>query len=205
MLCVFFKGQALAAFLKTDKTSYTVVKDGTFNVDVIVDAGTDVIRSTDVILVYDPTILTAQSVTAGTFFPTVANNIASGKVTITAYVDNAASSKSGSGTVATVSFKGIKDGSGTLTFDCGSATGSKVTKNDTNFTNVIVCTQNTSSSVTVGAGGAATTATPTPASSTPGATTPAALPQSGFFDNTANIAFPGMVLLLIGLGLKLLL
>ncbi len=208
LLVPLVKGQAQGAFLKTDKSTYTLTNGGTGNVDVVVDAGSDTIRSADVVLLYDATVLEATSFAPGTFFPTVANNLTSGKVTLTAYFNDAATSKSGTGIIGTVTFKGLKDGTSNLTFDCGTATGSKINKNSADVPNIIVCTQNFGGVVTVGAGGAAATPTPgaggTAATPTPGAGS-STLPQSGFFDNTLKFAVAGMILLFIGLGLKLVL
>lgn len=197
----FVKGQVNAAFLKFDKTSYSVAKDGTVQVGVVLDAGSDSVRSTDIYVTYDPAMVQALMVTPDTFFPTVTNDITSGRVAINAYVDDAAASKTGSGTVAKITFKGLTNGTGTLAFDCGSSTGSKITKNDVNFTNIIVCTQNTTASMAVGTG---VNTSPTVAPTGQLTPTPSILPKSGIFDNVIKFAVPGTVFLLIGLALKLL-
>lgn len=187
-----------AAFLKFDKTSYSGNTGDVIQVEVIVDAGSDQTSSTDAYILYDATQVEAQSVAAGTFFPTVTNNITTGKVYIAAFVDDPATFKTASGTIATIAFKILKNGSGTLTFDCqdGQYNTSKIIKNDINATNIIQCTQNISA--TVGAGGAGGSgATSTPAAST--------LPQTGIFDNVSNVAIPGLLLLIIGTALRLVL
>lgn len=190
-------GRTEAANLKFGTTALTVTTGQTVTVDVIVDAGSDQISSTDAYVLYDPTLLEATTVTAGTFFPTVTNNITSGKVYIAGLVDDPATSKTGSGTLATITFSGLKDGTGTLTFDCSAtaSNSSKVVKNDINATNVLVCAENGQATVTVGVGGGLT-----PTSVSGGVTnpTPSVLPQTGIFENIQALAVPGMILLLVG-------
>lgn len=203
---------AEAAYLKFDKTTATAANGATFQIGVMVEPGSDSLSSTDVYVTYDSTLLKATVVTAGTQFPTVTNDIAtSGKVYIAGMVNDPASSISASGTLATITFQALKDGTGTLAFDCNL---SKIIKNDLNATNVIVCGSNGTSAVTIGGGGGGTTnptATPTPGTSgSTGSTNPeptavTELPQSGVFDNVAGMAIPGMIILIIGLGIRLVL
>jgi len=194
---------AEAAYLKFDKETVTAANGATFQIGVIVEPGTDSLSSTDVYVTYDSTLLKATVVTSGTQFPTVTNDIAtSGKVYISGMVNDPSASISASGTLATITFQALKDGTGTLAFDCNL---SKIVKNDVNATNVIVCGSNLTSAVTVGAGASGTT-TPTPTGT--GSVEPTAiseLPQSGVFDNVAGMAIPGMIILIIGLGIRLVL
>lgn len=196
----FVMGKTEAATLKFDNTTYSVAINGAVTVGVIVDAGSDQISSVDAYVLYDSTLLEAQTVTAGTFFPTVTNNITAGKIYIAGLVDDPASSaKSGTGTLATITFKGLKNSTGTLTFDCqatGSST-SKIVKNDLNATNVISCADNGTAAVSVGNG-----IIPT-ATSSSGLATPSALPRTGIIDNLQKLAIPGAILFLIGLGVRL--
>lgn len=195
-------GKVQAASLKFDKTSVTVDPGQTFQIGVVVDAGTDEISSTDVYVLYDSSLLTAQSVAAGTFFPTVTNNITAGKVYIAGLVDDPATSKTGSGTVATITFSALKNGSGTLTFDCTTASNSsKIIKNDLNATNIIVCSQNGSATVTVGTGGSTT---PTPGAGGSGTITPSTLPQTGPLDVVGTSAKLGILLFFVGGAVRLL-
>ncbi|KKQ24983.1 MAG: hypothetical protein US40_C0004G0021 [Candidatus Roizmanbacteria bacterium GW2011_GWC2_37_13] len=188
-----FVFSAEAASLKFDKTTATTTNGGTFQISVTVDPAGDNLSSTDVYVTFDSTLLKANSVAAGSLFPTVTNDIStSGKVYIAGMVNDPATSVSTSGTLATITFQGLKDGSGTLAFDCAT---SKIIKNDINATNVINCSQNGTSSVTVGAGGAAA----------PTTAPPAQLPQSGILDNLVRFAVPGMILLILGSALRLVL
>jgi len=103
-------------------------------------------------------------------------------------VDDPASSKTGSGTVATITFKGLKNGSGAISFDC---TSSKVIKDDINATNIMDCNANGSLTVTVGSGG-------TPVN-------PTELPKSGIFDDMVKWSQWGIVLVIVGGVVRLLL
>ncbi|MBI5126946.1 hypothetical protein HZA76_00630 [Candidatus Roizmanbacteria bacterium] len=181
-----------AASLNFDKSTVTVGNGGTFQIAVTVDPTGENVSSADVYVSYDATALKATAVAAGSIFPTVSNDIStSGKVYIAGMVNDAASSVSTAGTIATITFQALKEATATLSFDC---TTSKVVKNDINATNVLNCSQNGSSTVTIGAGGSNNTI-PTP-------TTVETLPQSGVFDNVVKFAIPGMILLLLGSALR---
>ena len=186
----YFFNSAFAAYLKFDNTTATAANGATFQLSVVIEPGSDAINSSDVYITYDQTLLNPTTVTAGTLFPTVTNDTSiGGKIYIAGMVDDPASSISTAGTIATITFKALKDGSGTLAFDCNS---SKIIKNDINATNVIACSQNTGAAVTIGGGGQA--AAPTNA--------PNELPTSGVFDNVVRFAIPGLILLILGSALK---
>jgi len=72
-----------AAFLKFDKTAATAANGATFQISVIVEPGSDALNSTDVYISFDPALLKATSVDAGSLFSTVSNDISTaGKVYI---------------------------------------------------------------------------------------------------------------------------
>lgn len=164
-------GQAKAAFLKFDTANVSVNTGGSFSIDVIVDAGPDEITSTVANIVYDAGLLEAQSVTPGSFFPTVSNSITSGKVSISGLVSGPGTYLTGSGTLATITFKGLKNGTASLSFYCQPIlyNSSKIIKNDLNATNVIDCSQNGSATIKVGSG---VGVTEPPSGKTPGVTKP---------------------------------
>lgn len=197
-----------AASLKFTNTTATVSNGGTFQIGVTVDPGSDSVNSADVYVTYDGTLLKATGVSAGSLFPTVTNDVAtSGTVYIAGMVNDPANSISSAGTIATITFQALKEGSGTLSFDCNS---SKVVKNDLNATNVLTCSSNGTSAITVGAGGSSSsnpTATPTTSASTGGtdSAAPTELPQTGIWDNVARLAIPGAILLILGGALRLVL
>ena len=189
-------GQVQAAFLKFDRNAVSVNPGDTFDIQIIVDAGSDLISSNDAYVVFDSSLLEAQGVVPGDYFPTVINNIETGRVYVAGLVDDPATYKSSSGTVAIVTFKALSAGIGTLTFDCqlGVYNSSKIIKNDVNATNIIECDQNGSSTITIGSGvGGGKTASPS------------ALPRSGVFENFSRIAVPGLILLMLGGVLRIIL
>ena len=187
LLPEYFSG-VRAASLTFDKTTVSVANGGTFQIAVNVDPGSDSLNSTDIYVNYDLTLLKASSVSAGSLFPTVSNDIStSGRVYIAGMVNDSTNSISTAGTVATITFQGLKNGLTTLSFDCNS---SKIIKNDVNATNVMTCSANNSAVITIGSGG--------------GTAVPAAqLPQTGTFDNVIKIAVPGIILLLLGSAFRL--
>lgn len=183
-----FFGSVNAASLKFDKTTVSTTNGGTFEIAVTVDPGSDPVLSTDAYVTFDSSLLKANSVSAGSLFPAVTNDTAtSGRVYIAGMVTDTATPVTTSGTLATITFQGLKEGTGTLAFDCNL---SKIIKNDDFTSNVLVCSQNNSSVVTIGGGGGAAPAADN--------SVPAELPQTGIFDNVASIAIPGIILLLLG-------
>lgn len=197
-----FVGAVNAASLKFDKTTVSGTNGGTFQIAVTVDPGSDALSSVDAYVSFDSTLLKATAVTAGTLFPTVSHDESTtGKVYIAGMVNDPASSVSTAGTLATVTFQALKDGTATLSFDCNT---SKIIKNDINASNVIVCSTNGTSAVTIGSGGGTNpTATPAPGGSNN--SSPAELPQSGVFDNVIKFAIPGTIMLILGSLLRLVL
>lgn len=204
LIITYLADEVQAATLKFDKTSYAVDISGSVSVGVVVDAGSEQINSTDIYVIYDPLLLEARQVTPGTFFPTVTNNISSGKIYIAGLVDDAASSKTGSGTVATITFRGLAASVASLTFDCQANTynSSKIIKNDLNATNIIACNQNGTATVVV-AGGSSSGGGSSGSGTGSGGSAP--LPRSGVFENVVKFAIPGAILFIIGTAAKLLL
>ncbi len=207
-----------AAALQFDKTSYSVTNSGTFDVEVKVDPGSEEITSVDAYVLYDSAVLQVDSVNEGSYFPTVLSDLQTGKAYIAGLVDNPSDFKTGVGTVATITFRAVKDGTVNLTYDCqqGASNTSKIIKNDINATNVITCSENGSATVTAGVGGTVTTITPAPTSSSSSNSSSSSssslpntgggtLPQSGGWENVKGVAIPGAILVIVGGIVKVLL
>ena len=198
---------AQAAFLQFNNTAATVNAGQTIDVAVKVDPTPAKITSIDGYVTYDSTVLQAQSVTDGTYFPTVFNDITTQRVYVAGIVNSPATFKEGVGTVATITFKALKNGSTTLAFKCVSSAGSeetsKIIKNDVNATNIIECSKNGSLAVTVG-GAISTTTTTTPTTTVVPTTAPSQLPQSGVIDNLLKYSGTGIALLVVGIALRFL-
>ena len=189
-------GQIQAGFLTFDKDTIVANIGDIFDVQIIVDPGSEQISSDDAYVIYDPSLIEAQGVTPLDYFPTVVNNIEFGRVYVAGLVDDPATYKTGSGAVATVSFKALANGLGTLTYDCqpGVYNSSKIIKNDLHASNIIECDQNGRVNITIGSGiGGGITATPS------------GLPRTGIFENVSRIAVPGIILLLLGGALRIIL
>ena len=201
-----FIGTVNAASLKFDKTTVSTTNGGTFQIAVTIDPGSDALSSVDAYVTFDAAYLKATAVTAGSLFPTVSNDIStSGKVYIAGLVNDPASSISTAGTLATITFQALKDGTATLSFDCNT---SKIIKNDINASNVISCSSNGTSAVTIGSGGGSSSGGSTQPTTVPAANTGATnneLPKSGIFDNVVKFAIPGLILFLVGGVFRLLL
>lgn len=198
---------SLAGSLQFDPTSVNTQAGQTFEVKINVDAGSDEITSVDAYVLYDANLLEASSVTEGSFFNTVTYNLSqSGKIYIAGMVDDPASPKTGSGSLATIVFKAKGEGSATLTFDCspGSTTDSNITKNDLNATDIIECDSNGKSVITVGTEtGNSGQSNPSPTSTN--SSSSSQLPKTGIVDNLVKYSIPGAILLLIGATAKLIL
>lgn len=204
-----FQAQAAqAASLKFDQTAYSATTGNTFKVQVVVDAGTDSVVGSDAYVLYDSSKLQPTAIDNGTYFPNVTNNMqyATGKLYVSGSVSDQASAKTGSGTMATVTFKVLADGTSTLSYDCN---GSTIVQSSFNATNVMTCSENGSASVTAGASGTSSSTTNTSNSSTPATNTNSStsastqLPRTGFFDDVRLWGTAGILLVIIGGGLRL--
>jgi len=209
----------LAATLEFDNTSYPVTANSTVSVKVNIDTGGEQVLATDIYVLYDSAVIQAQSVTAGTFFPTVTNNITSGRIYIAGMVNDVASAKTGEGTVATIVFKGLAKGTSNLTFDCSGTTGpSKILNNKVEPANIIQCSANGTAQADVDGGGSTVTPSPSQSAATPTAAllptaaptaiitaaAPTALPKTGIMDNINQLAIAGTAFVIFGSLVRLL-
>jgi len=198
-LLLFFLAGAVfarveAASFQFSPSSTSASNGSSFTLDIRVDVGSEQVNSAEGFIIFDSSFLEAQTVSSGTFFPSVSNNIEAGRVYVAGMVEDAASSKTGSGTVATITFKTLKEGTATLTFDCSN---SKIIKADINATNIITCTDNGTGTVVIGTGGGG-------GGGTEPYVPPSTLPQTGILENLQKAAIPGLILIIIGSIVKLL-
>jgi len=183
-----------AASLMFDPESSDIEEGETFSVDITIDAETKQVAGTDIYITYDSSIVSLQSVTGGDYFPLVSNIPTADKLYISGVIANQGEYKTGTGTVATLVFKGDAEGTTNLEFTCDltQTETSKINQNDINASNIIDCSTLTPHTVTVGGGGTSATTTPT------------SLPASGIYDDMVRYTALGGVLLVAGLGLRLL-
>lgn len=150
-LCLLFAPLTKAATLEFAPATGSYTTNTPFNVEIKVDTDSQDTQSTDAVIEFDTAFLSVENVTYGSFYPTVLHSIQDNKLYISGVVDDAASVKNGTGTLATVSFKGLKAGTATLRFLCetGRTDDSNVSKNDTDATDLLVCTSLTQASYTL--------------------------------------------------------
>lgn len=205
-----------AAFLSFDPETISTSVGQEISVDVVLDTDGKQILATDAKIQYDSSVLQVVDVTDGDFLSVGKKSFEeAGQIYIAGLVESAGEFKTGSGVVATVKFKALKNGTATVSYLCTpgeTANDSNIANNDIDATDVIVCTDNGTSVITVGTGGTVITATPsaTTTSSTRSVTPytgggPSELPQTGFMDQIIQFGLPGVLLVIVGLGLKVIL
>lgn len=225
-----FASTFAAGSLQFSPTSKAVKVGDTFDVQVNINTGSDSVAGADAYIIYDPSIVDYQSVTNGTFFDTPFKaTYPPNKVYLGGIMDQGSlKPDSGSGSMATITFKAKQNGTMTLTFACGSSAApqtSAISKKNSGGQNIIDCNSNGTSTITVsGSGGSSPTATPTPSSGgsgaaaatpTPGSSAATAgtatptpvtkLPRSGVAENMMAYGIMGGLLLILGFGARLLL
>jgi len=228
LLLVFPLGVfAQAATLSLDPSTGTFNRGCSFSVNVNIDTGGSQTDGADAILIYDPSRVTANSITNGTVYPDYpGNNIdaQSGKISILSLASVTAGF-SGKGVLATINFT-VKDSAATgvtqVKFDFDPLNKAKTTDSNVVERSTVVDILNSvvDGNYTVGAGSCGVgQPTPTPASTqrprtggtgdsgTPSSTyiPPKTLPEGGTPQFTATLAIMGGVLTILGIfGLALL-
>jgi len=195
-----------AATLQFDPSTASAAVGETVDIIVKADAGSDEILAVDAIIKYDKSILEVVSIADGDFLSILQKNYSvAGTISMTSIVQDPGHPVTGSGELATVTFKVKADGTTNITFFCtpGDSTDSNIAKNNADATDIIQCADNGTAVITAGEGGP--TAVPTGISTSTGGTdTPTTLPRTGIMDELYKFAIPGSVLLLIGIIGKLL-
>lgn len=198
--------KVLAANLLFEPTTVNTSAGQTFEINVNVNAGTEEIRGADAYILYDNNLLEVQQVNAGNFFPTVSYDTSQpGKIIINGILEDPATTRTGSGKLATIIFKAKTNGSTLLRFDCtaGVTTDSNIIKADTNSTDIIDCSANNQASINIGQTqyssstntSSSTTDTNNFSSNSNNTST---LPRSGIFDFFLNYTKIGIIFLVIG-------
>jgi len=222
-LTPFYLGVVHAGSVSFNPSSTSLSVGGTAKLDLVVNAGTDQTNSTQVYVVYDPQYLEPVTVISGSFYPQTTYMFKTGKVYVIGYIT--ATYKTGTGSLASFTIRGVKTGTTTLTYDCRASTADTtfMTKyNDTSGVNLITCSQNGTASITVTQGSG--TLTPTPSSLTPAPTSivstvvptsapsstitapsPTALMQTGAEDVALGITTMGIAFVIFGGVVRLLL
>jgi len=180
-----------------------------FTVDLNIDTQSASVASADVKLTFDTAVLEVVKVTNGSFFSDMANYIGAGKVFIGGFFQDESASKTGTGKMATLTLKGVGNGTSKLAFVCSTA------KDDSNIfdasgNDIIKCTTISDGSYTISGGTTLPTSTPTASASAAKTTTPtstssatATPPQSGMFLPTVLFGAAGVLLTIFGIALIL--
>lgn len=198
LIIPFFFNSVFAASLKFDPSSASVAVGSNTEIKVVVDAGTDQIVSTDAYINYDANLVDVVSVNTGNFFQEHQKLTSTpGKIYIAGMLTSSGETRTGSGVLATIVFKGKSTGTVNLTFDCtqGSTIDSNIGKNDTNVVDIITCSDNGTGTISVGGSSSSSSSSSSSYSGTPA---PTALPQTGDFDKVLKYSIPGSIFLLIG-------
>lgn len=140
------------AFLAFDPTSKKVQASESFDVKVMVNTAGSETLSTDAYVIFDGDKIQAVSVQQGDFFPSVGSTISSNSVILRGMVTEPASFRKGTGLLATIKFKAIKQGVASGRFYCDLQAGdtSKIIQNDIDAQNIINCSGNNTFNVTIG-------------------------------------------------------
>lgn len=200
---------AYAQVFSLSPSSSTNSAGNEFTVDLNIDTQSASVASADVKLTFDSVILDVVKVTNGSFFSDMANYIGAGKVFIGGFFQDESASKTGTGKMATLTLKGVGNGTSKLAFVCSTA------KDDSNIfdsagNDIIKCSGIKNGSYTITGGSTLPTSTPTatatstltnmPTSTSSLTMTP---PQSGAFFPTILFGTAGVLLTIFGIALIL--
>ncbi len=198
-----------AATLQFDPASESGAIGDTFDLAIKVNTGSDEILAVDAQIRYDKNILEVVSCAdAEPVWLTVARKdyATPGQIYIPGIVQDPGHPVTGTGELATCTFKVKANGTTNVTFACTAgetASDSNVAKNNPDATDVIQCSDNGVAVITAGTGvGGILTPTPVDSDSSTTATT---LPRTGIMDELLKFAIPGAILFGIGIMGKLLL
>ncbi len=206
-----FFTNSFAASLKFDPSTLSANTGKNFDIKIVVDAGSEKIITSDAYVTYDSNLLDVSAVNDAGFFQGIQKNFANpGRLYVGGFINDSGVTRTGTGNVATVTFKPKSPGTATLSFDCtqGSTTDSNIGKGDVHVSDIITCSENGQLTVNIGGTSTGTTITPTRAAGTSTGTTstsssgtyvnPTALPNLGAFEDTLKYSIPGSILLFIG-------
>ena len=179
-----------AATLSLSPQSRIVTPGETFSVDVLIDTAGESVTMADVYFMHDNSLMEALTVTNGTFFPDTYHLLTPGEPYLSGTLSKSGESFTGTGTVATITFKALKEGVDTLAFKCSPGKSA-----DTNISrgsdgeDIVECSALVDGKYTISSSG-------TPGSATP---TPRSLPEAGSVGNTLIAVGVGVLLTIIGI------
>lgn len=168
-----------------------IVKPGeTFSIDVIIDTKGESVISADALFTHDKTLMEAITVTDGTFFPDNYHLLTPGEPLVAGALSKTGESYTGTGKIATITFKALKEGLDTLTFKCtpGKTADTNIAK-ASDGSDIVECSALIDGKYTI-------SSTLTPGAPTP---TPNSLPNAGNISTTFIAMAVGILLTIVGI------
>lgn len=155
-----------AGTMELNPATGTYAKDATFTIKVLVDTQSVNTTSADAVIQFDSALLAVDSVSDGTFYPTVLHSDNNGTLVISGIVNTVDAVVSGKGELATITFKALTAGTASVKFDCtqGQLNDSNISKSETSSESdidILTCSSLTAGSYTITTEGSASTPTPT--------------------------------------------
>jgi len=128
-------GEAKAAALQLNSPGGSYSVGNTFDVKIDLSLSSESVDGVDAILNYNTSVLSVDKITNGSLFvdyPTATYDSSQGTISVSGLASSTSPVTAG-GTVATITFKGESEGTGTVTFNftSGSGTDSNVAENTT--------------------------------------------------------------------------
>lgn len=163
-----FADSSLAAKLTLDPSSKTVTNNESFSVAVKIDTESINTLGAKATINFDGSSLSLDGVVTGNFYPTFNYASGTGIIEINSYATTSTDYKTGTGTLATITFKAKKDtGTSNITFLC---TNNQSKIMDTSAVNIINCSAVNQTIITFSSGGVNPTDTPLPTPTATGGT-----------------------------------
>lgn len=203
---------ASAATLSLDPVSASAPVGQSFNVKLTIDTEGESVTSTDVILLFDDSILQVLNVVEGdngqdSFFPRLSYTVSPNELYIPSDVIESIDKRTGTGVVGTITFQGSREGIADVQFDCtaGKTSDTNIMKSDKNSTDIVDCSRLVPGRYTIGSGLPQPTSTPAVGGPPlPTATPLPPQPVSGSFEVTTAIIGLGILLIIFAFGGKML-
>ncbi|OGK38405.1 hypothetical protein A3F03_02290 [Candidatus Roizmanbacteria bacterium RIFCSPHIGHO2_12_FULL_41_11] len=139
-------------------TSVTVRRDAAFTLEIYSQSGLENVSGEDVYISYDPQFLEINKtpdlqydITTGSIFPKIGSIIGANYIYLYGVHDDKNTTQKANGLFAKISFKAKQAGETTLALICapGSATSSKIIRQDNKLTNILECANASNNQLTV--------------------------------------------------------
>ena len=195
VLFFFFPSSVFAApRLYLDPATATVSAGLTTSLDLTIDTSGQSVTAADAKITFPKALLESSTITTGAFFDSISKvvNAAAGTVEIHGYFSSASSTQSqtGTGIIATLTFKGLAPGRATLAIPCAAGSTTDANIADATGKDLIDCAGTAGSEITIAQATGGSSLTPTP--------TPSSLPVAGVETPTIVLFAAGMMIFAAG-------